>query len=69
MAKRRATFGERLQLLREQAGLTRAELADRSGITRQAVTAVETGRRPHPTWDTVLKLAAALSATPNDFLG
>lgn len=63
------TFGQRLQQLREDARLTRAELAEAAGLTRQMVTAIEAGRRPDPSWSTVLKLADALNVTPNDFMG
>lgn len=61
------TFADRLQQFRERAGLTRAELADKAGLTRQYVTGLEAGRWPDPSWSTVLALAVALGVTPNDF--
>ena len=57
-------FGERLRRLREAATLTQEELAERAGLTAQAVGALETGkrRRPYPT--TVRALADALGLSP-----
>jgi transcriptional regulator with XRE-family HTH domain len=61
-----AWFGPRLKELREAAGLTQPELAQRAGLSKAGVANLEQGRRT-PGWDTVLILAAALQATPNDF--
>ena len=53
----------RLRAWREYRALTQQELADRAGVARRTVTALETGaQRPHPA--TVRALAAALSTTP-----
>jgi putative transcriptional regulator len=52
-------FAGRLRELREGAGLTQAELAGRSGLTREGVAQLETGRRK-PAWETVLALCGAL---------
>jgi transcriptional regulator with XRE-family HTH domain len=51
--------GERVRTLREQLGLTQAELADLAGMTAAAVSQVETGKR-HPYARTARRLAAAL---------
>ena len=61
-----AWFGPRLKQLREAAGLTQPELAERAGLSKAGVANLEQGRRT-PGWDTVLVLAHALGATPNDF--
>jgi non-specific serine/threonine protein kinase len=53
-------FGARIQKLRQSAGLTQEELAERAGLTAAGVSALERGhrRRPHP--HTVRALAAGL---------
>lgn len=61
-----ATFPGRLRILREKAGLTVAELADRAGLHRVHVYQLEAGKRA-PTWDTVQKLADALGVKTDDF--
>ena len=57
---RRADFATQLRLAREAAGLTQDELAERAGISPNAVGGLERGehRRPYPA--TVRALAAAL---------
>lgn len=54
------TFAERLRSLRERAGLTQEELAERAGITAHAVSALERGTRTRPYPHTIRSLAAAL---------
>ncbi len=54
-----ASFPARLRSLRERAGLTVADLAERSGLYRTAVWKLEAGQSA-PTWDTVCRLADAL---------
>ncbi len=53
------TFGARLKQLREAAGLTQAELAERAGINRYSVAKLEQDLYS-PTWPTVQALAKAL---------
>jgi transcriptional regulator with XRE-family HTH domain len=59
-------FPARLRELREAAGLTQQALADASGLTREGVAQLETGRRS-PTWATVLALASALGIKTDSF--
>ena len=60
MAKKIVTgFGARLRELRTTAGLTQAELAERSGLHLHGVTKLEQGDR-EPSWVTVQALAKAL---------
>jgi len=61
-----AWFGGRLRELREKAGLTQQELADQSGLTREGVAQLETGRRK-PAWATVLSVCQALGVTCEEF--
>ena len=53
-------FGDRLRFLRERAGLTQEELANRAGLTPNAVSALERGTRTRPYPHTVRSLAEAL---------
>ena len=41
-------FGARLRRLRETAGLTREVLAERAGLSANAIAALERGERKHP---------------------
>jgi len=59
-ASDRGTFGSLLRRLREAENLTQDELATRSGISVQAISALEQGRRSSPRPSTVEFLAAAL---------
>ncbi len=58
--KRHNTFGEQLRRLREAAGLTQEELAERAGLTPKGVGALERGDRKRPYPNTVRALADAL---------
>ncbi|HZG62410.1 MAG TPA: helix-turn-helix domain-containing protein [Rubrobacteraceae bacterium] len=55
-----ASFGARLRRLREAAGLTQEELAERAGLTARGISDLERGARNHPYPHTVRSLAAAL---------
>jgi transcriptional regulator with XRE-family HTH domain len=52
-------FGPRLRALREGAGLTQRQLADRAGVSLEGVAQWERGVR-EPGWSNVLVLAEAL---------
>ncbi|WP_205687584.1 helix-turn-helix transcriptional regulator, partial [Cellulomonas endophytica] len=54
------TFAAALRRLREAAGLTQEELAERAGLTAHGVGALERGTRTRPYPHTVRALAAAL---------
>ncbi|MFC5176508.1 ATP-binding protein [Nocardioides taihuensis] len=54
------TFAARLRRLREAAGLTQEELADRAGLSSKAVSLLERGERTKPYPHTVSSLADAL---------
>ncbi|MGY0234221.1 helix-turn-helix domain-containing protein [Longispora urticae] len=61
-------FGRRIAWRREQQGLSRAELAERSGIAHAYIDYVE--QHPDtPTPQTVIRLARALDTTAEDLLG
>jgi transcriptional regulator with XRE-family HTH domain len=64
----RETFAARLKRLREQAGLTQAELARRAGMHQRGIAKLEQAER-EPTWSTVEALAAALNLDCTAFAG
>jgi DNA-binding XRE family transcriptional regulator len=53
------TFAERLQQLRDKAGLTQQQLADASGVNVWTIRGYEQGRR-EPNWKGAIQIAAAL---------
>src|SRR5947209_13360275 len=54
------SFGARLRRLRLAARLSQEELAERAGLTHNAISALERGERHHPYPHTARALAAAL---------
>lgn len=60
-------FGERLLALREQAGLTQGELADKAGCHGFTISKLERGEQ-EPAWPLVLALAAALGVSCTAFV-
>lgn len=69
MAKKKSTgFGPCLRELRETAGLSQAQLAERAGMHLHGVTKLEQGYR-EPSWATVLALAKALGVSTEAFAG
>ena len=63
----RRRLGLNVQRLRRAKGWSQEEMADRSGLHRTYISAVERGVR-NPTVTVVAKLAAALGATLGDLL-
>lgn len=61
-------FGTRLRRARESAGLSQAELADKSGLAPTAITHFEAGRR-RPSFENVRRIAIALKVSSNFLLG
>jgi predicted ATPase/transcriptional regulator with XRE-family HTH domain/Flp pilus assembly protein TadD len=59
-------FGDRLRSLRERAGLTQEELANRAGLTPNAVSALERGTRTRPYPHTVRSLADAMKLSESE---
>jgi transcriptional regulator with XRE-family HTH domain len=60
-------MGRRLKKLREDRDMSRAELADRAGISREYVRKLEAGAQD-PTVGTLQKLAKALKVTLADLV-
>ena len=61
-------FSERLRTLRDRAGLTQAEIADKLGLTSRAVGAWESGRA-RPRLDKMSQLADLFGVTVSDLMG
>ena len=60
-------IGKNIRDLRKRQNMTQDELAARLFVTRQTVSSWERGKS-YPDLDTLLQLAEALSASPNDLL-
>jgi transcriptional regulator with XRE-family HTH domain len=60
------TFGDLLRRHRNSAGLTQEDLAERTGLTPQAISLLERGERRRPHRFTVQKLAEALGLEGGD---
>jgi len=61
-------IGSRVRELREEQDLTITDLANRAGLTRNAVSRVELGHRT-PSVDTADKIARALGVDPGRLFG
>lgn len=62
-------LGERLRYWREQRQMSLHELSDASGLDRSMIFRIETGDRPNPSAETVIRLARGLRVTLDDLLG
>lgn len=62
------TFPERLKKIREQRGMSQADLASNTGLQPTAISHFETGSRS-PSFDNLRKLADALSVNTDYLLG
>lgn len=61
-------IGQKLREIRESKGLTRKKLSESTGLTVQAITQVETGRR-QPAFQTLVALAQALNISLDAIVG
>jgi tetratricopeptide (TPR) repeat protein/transcriptional regulator with XRE-family HTH domain len=61
-----SSFAQQLRRLRSTAGLTQEALAERSGLSVDAISALENGRRRRPRFDTVSLLAMGLALTRDE---
>ena len=64
--ERDESFGSRLRRLREAAGLTQEELAERAGLSPMAIGMLERGQRRRPYPYTVQALGAALGLSEEE---
>jgi DNA-binding XRE family transcriptional regulator len=51
---------KQLKVAREQQGLSLADVTERTGMDRSALSKLETGQRPNPTVDTLVRYAEAV---------
>ena len=51
---------EQLKAAREEKGLSLADLTERTGMDRSALSKLETGQRPNPTVETLVRYAEAV---------
>ncbi|MEV6272133.1 helix-turn-helix domain-containing protein [Kribbella sp. NPDC051936] len=58
------TLSELLRTFRTRTGLTQAALAEKAGLSEQAISVLERGTRTRPRTDTVRALTTALALTP-----
>lgn len=61
-------MGNRLKELRESRGLSQAQLAERTGLSRDNIASWELGRRELVNIYTIIKLADALNYSVMDFI-
>ena len=54
-------MGYKIKEIREEVGMTQAELSEKSGVTRSIINGLETGRTTTTTTDTLKKSASALN--------
>lgn len=59
-------FGARLRILRDEAGLSQAELARRLKVNKQTISSWETGHRT-PNFVDVVRIASILGKNVDDF--
>lgn len=59
-------FGEKLRRVRTMQGMSAAELARQTGVTRQEISRYEAGDRS-PRYETLVKLAEALGVSLSEF--
>lgn len=63
-----ADLGAVVRAARRKLGLSQQELAERSGMSRQSLVALEQGTA-NPTWDTVLRVSGVLGMNLSASLG
>jgi transcriptional regulator with XRE-family HTH domain len=66
--ERAALIGGQLQSIRKRRGLTQKRLAEKIGVTREAIAAYESGRS-HLTDLTLMDLSSALRVSSDEILG
>ena len=60
-------MGDIIRKLREQQGMTQEELANKSGVSRQTISALESGKSENVLTGTLASIAAALGTTVDYF--
>lgn len=60
-------MGYKIKDIRESLGMTQEELAEKSGVCRTTISALENGTERATTTKTLLKIASALGTTVDQF--
>lgn len=68
LLEKKRSLGQRLQELREHAGITQSELSERAGCSKNYISAIERGVNKL-TVPVLLEYCAILHKTPNEILG
>ena len=58
----------KIRELRKAKGLTQAKIAEQAGMSLPQWNDIETGRKPNPTLETIITVAAALGCDARDLL-
>lgn len=66
--ERRKRFGARVRIMRNFLGLTQVELAEKIGVSKQAITSYETGKR-EPPFRNLIRLARTFKVSADWLLG
>lgn len=67
--KQVVSAGDFMQLRRLRVGVTQSGLAELSGVSVATICRLEQGVIRNPDWHTVVRLAAALQCSTDDFIG
>jgi len=62
-------LAKKLKELRKQAGLSQQKLAEKAGLSYNAITKLEQGAAKQPTIQTVIKLADAFGVSLDELVG
>ena len=54
------SLGDQIRIIRDELGMTQAQLAQRSGLTQSMIADIENGKRANLTLPTIFKLAEGL---------
>jgi DNA-binding XRE family transcriptional regulator len=57
------TFGEMLNVLLKRTGVTKSELAEKVGVSKQSITEITKGRTKEPAFSTAVAMAEVLGVS------
>lgn len=62
------TFGEMLDILIARKGITKSELAERIGVSKQSITELTKGRSKEPAFSTAVAMAEVLGVSLSEMV-
>ena len=62
-------LAERIKKFRKQKGWSQQKLAEKTGLSFNAITKIEQGRAEHPTLKTLIKLADVFGVSIDELVG